>query len=186
MLYPDTVRAWVPPSPNMPRFETALVYPGQVLLEGTNLSEGRGTTIPFEIVGAPFIDPQRLIGELNSLPHPGIVFRPLRFVPTFDKWRGQSCGGVAWHAPDPHRVRSFVTTLSVITAVQQLWPDEFEWLPPPYEYEREKMPIDILYGSARFRETLARGNVDPTILETLATVDEHIWRDRTNRYLLYQ
>ena len=185
MLFPETGHAWTLPSPNMPRFETALVYPGQVLLEGTNLSEGRGTTIPFEMIGAPFIDPLRLHRELDSLPHPGIVFRPVRFVPTFDKWRGQSCGGVAWHAPDPHRVRSFVSSLSVIAAVQRLWPNEFQWLPPPYEYEREKMPIDILYGSARFREAVALGNVDAQILEALAAVDEHAWRDRTTKYLLY-
>lgn len=185
MLFPETHCPWTPPSPNMPRFDTTLVYPGQVLLEGTNLSEGRGTTTPFELVGAPFIDPHRLMDALNALPHPGITFRPLRFVPTFDKWRGQSCGGVAWHTSDPQSVRSFVTTLSVIAAVQRQWPKDFAWLPPPYEYEHEKMPIDILYGSSKLREAIAHGNMSHDQLSTLAAVDEQAWRERTGKYWLY-
>lgn len=178
MLFPETGRFWTMPSPNMPRYETALCYPGQVLLEGTNLSEGRGTTVPFELVGAPFIDPHRLAQSLDDSAHPGIIFRPVRFVPTFDKWQGQSCGGLAWHITDPHRARSFAATLSILFAVQQLWPDEFEWLPPPYEYEREKMPIDILFGSARLREAHQFADLIP--------VDELAWRSRTESIRLYE
>jgi uncharacterized protein YbbC (DUF1343 family) len=185
LLFPDTGRSWTAPSPNMPRFESALFYAGQVLLEGTNLSEGRGTTMPFEVVGAPYIDPHRLHGALRNLPHPGIVFRPLRFVPTFDKWRGESCGGVAWHAPDPAAVRSFAATLSVLAAVRREWPTEFAWLPPPYEYERDKMPIDILFGDSRLREAWADGKIDPQSIETLTAVDEAAWKAQSAPFRLY-
>ena len=185
MLFPETGRIWTLPSPNMPRFESALYYPGQVLLEGTNLSEGRGTTIPFEVVGAPYIDPHRLAWEMNSWPYPGVVLRPVRFTPTFDKWRGQSCGGLAWHTDEPSAVRSFVTTLSVMAAVQRLWPQEFAWLPPPYEYETVQMPIDILFGSTRLREQMAHGTITIDSLMSLTAVDAHAWHARTSRYRLY-
>jgi uncharacterized protein YbbC (DUF1343 family) len=185
MLLPATQRAWTPPSPNMPRFETALVYPGQVLLEGTNLSEGRGTTSPFEWTGAPFIDPFLLCEELESLPHPGLSVRPIRFVPTFDKWQGQSCGGVSWHVTDPSAVRSFIATLSLVAGIQRLWPERFAWLPPPYEYETEKMPIDILYGSSEFREALARGKLDAARIEELAHVEVSEWHASTALFRLY-
>ena len=143
-MWPDLGRAWVAPSPNMPRFETALLYPGQVLLEGTNLSEGRGTTLPFEVAGAPFLDPHQLMRELEPFDQPGLRLRPIRFVPTFDKWRGQSCGGVAWHIVDPLAVRSFPSTLAFLLAVQRLARRAFAWTPPPYEYELTKWPVDIL------------------------------------------
>lgn len=187
MLWQDTRRTWVPPSPNMPRMETALLYPGQVLLEGTNLSEGRGTTTPFELVGAPFIDPFLLVRELQRHDHPGLHLRPERFVPTFDKWMGQSCGGVAFHVVDPPAVRSFRTTLAVLTAVRKLWPRDMTWLPPPYEYEHEKMPIDILFGSSLLREKLDENvEVAPSDLDTFANVDTSAWRHRTAEILLYE
>jgi uncharacterized protein YbbC (DUF1343 family) len=181
MLFDDTGRAWVAPSPNMPRVTTALLYPGQVLLEGTNLSEGRGTTLPFEVVGAPFIDRHALAGELACEEFPGLAIRPVRFVPTFDKWQGQRSDGVAIHITDPPAVRSVEFTLRLLAAVVTLWPSEFQWLPPPYEYEREKMPIDILYGSSRLRETLS----EITITE-LARLDEAAWWQRVQPHLLYQ
>jgi uncharacterized protein YbbC (DUF1343 family) len=186
MLFDDTGRSWVPPSPNMPRVTTALLYPGQVLFEGTNLSEGRGTTIPFEVVGAPFIDPHELARELASDDPPGLAVRPIRFVPTFDKWQGQRCGGIALHFTDPQAVRSVTATLRILAAVNNLWPDDFAWLPPPYEYEQEKMPIDILFGSSRLREALMSESAasDATITE-LARLDETAWRRRVQPYLLY-
>jgi uncharacterized protein YbbC (DUF1343 family) len=175
---------WVPPSPNMPRLETALVYPGQVLLEGTNLSEGRGTTTPFEVCGAPFIDPHALAAELGSFPHPGLIPRPIRFVPTFDKWRGQSCGGIFLHIVDSAAVRSVAFTLSLLAAAKNLYPRDFAWLPPPYEYEREKMPIDILFGSSKLRERLE----DPIPIRAddvaaLTAVDEAAWERRVAPFL---
>jgi uncharacterized protein YbbC (DUF1343 family) len=186
MRFHSTGRKWVAPSPNMPRASTALLYPGQVLLEGTNLSEGRGTTLPFEVVGAPFIDAHRLAAELHDAILPGLAIRPIRFVPTFDKWRGQRCGGVALHVTDPQAVRSVTATLHILAASRKLWPGEFAWLPPPYEYEREKMPIDILFGSARLREAMESELplTDATIKE-LAHLDEAAWWQRARPYLLY-
>lgn len=185
MLFPETGRTWTLPSPNMPRFETALCYPGQVLLEGTNLSEGRGTTVPFELVGAPFIDPQRLLQAIGDPAPFGLLFRPVRFVPTFDKWRGESCGGLAWHITEPNRVRSFAATTAVLAAVQKLWPHDFQWLPPPYEYEREKMPIDILFGSSRIRDAIHNRRIDASELADLVQVDRSAWETRTTSVRLY-
>jgi uncharacterized protein YbbC (DUF1343 family) len=187
MLFEQTGRAWVMPSPNMPRTSTALLYPGGVLLEGTNLSEGRGTTLPFEVVGAPFIEPERLLSELTPVAPPGVALRPIRFVPMFDKWRGQSCGGIALHIVEPAAVRSVATILQILAAVRRLWPREFAWLPPPYEYEREKMPIDILYGSSRLREALAADSPAPSdVIGRLASLDEAAWWQRAQPHLLYQ
>ena len=186
MLFGETGRSWVAPSPNMPGATTALLYPGQVLLEGTNLSEGRGTTMPFEVVAAPFIDPYRLVAELNGAELPGLALRPIRFVPTFDKWRGQSCGGVALHVVDPAAVRSVAMTLQIVAAVNRLWPLDFAWLPPPYEYEREKMPIDILFGSSRLRKRLSESVVSHATIRELAALDEAAWWRRVQPILLYE
>jgi uncharacterized protein YbbC (DUF1343 family) len=185
MLFPDTGRAWVAPSPNMPRFETAVVYPGQVLLEGTNLSEGRGTTLPFEIVGAPWLDPWELAAELERHEFPGLAVRPIRFVPTFDKHRGERCGGVSLHVTDTRAVRSLAVTLALVDASQRLAPAEFAWLPPPYEYETVKPPIDILFGSDRLRRALESGRGLPDDAE-LTTGDGPAWRERTAACRLYQ
>src|SRR5262245_40610342 len=203
MLWDETGRAWVAPSPNMPRPTTALLYPGQVLLEGTNLSEGRGTTVPFEVIGAPFIDGHVLARELANRHLPGVAIRPIRFVPTFDKWCGQRCGGVALHVTNARSARSVHLTASILAAVQRLYPNDFAWLPPPYEYEREKMPIDILFGSSRLRQACkpeapareqhgpapeplacAAGLCDATISE-LVRLDEDAWWRRVKPYLLY-
>ncbi len=151
MMFPDTGLPWVLPSPNMPRFETAVVYPGQVLLEGTNLSEGRGTTLPFQFVGAPFIDPWLWLDALQDFEFPGVHLRPVRFRPVFDKWSGQSCGGLQIHVVAPQLVRSVRLTQTLIATCSQIYPDSFQWLPPPYEYEFERPPIDILTGSSEFR-----------------------------------
>ena len=175
---------WVPPSPNMPRLETALVYPGQVLLEGTNLSEGRGTTTPFEVCGAPFIDPHELTAEMENFPHPGLILRPVCFVPTFDKWQGQSCGGVYLHVVEAAAVRSVAFTVALLAAVKKLYPRDFAWLPPPYEYEREKMPIDILFGSPILRERLDDTRpVTADDVAALTAIDETAWQRRIALYL---
>ena len=184
--YSGDGRTWVWPSPNMPRVSTALLYPGQVLLEGTNLSEGRGTTLPFEVVGAPFIDPRQMLRELEPLALPGLALRPIRFVPTFDKWQSQPCGGLALHVVDPAAIRSVEMTLQIVAAVKRLWPADFAWLPPPYEYEREKMPIDILFGSSRLRQALdSESPLQPATIASLAQLDEAAWWRRVQPYLLY-
>jgi uncharacterized protein YbbC (DUF1343 family) len=186
MLFADTGLPWVAPSPNMPRPETALVYPGQVLLEGTNVSEGRGTTLPFEVVGAPFIDPDALAREIASQEHPGLHVRPVRFVPMFDKWQGTSCGGIALHIFDATKVKPVRFTLELLAAISELYPTEFAWLPPPYEYEYEKLPIDILYGSAELRLILQDPPNQNHVFAELAAVDEQAWWRRVASFLLYR
>ena len=185
MYFHDTGCPWVAPSPNMPRLETAVVYPGQVLVEGTTLSEGRGTTTPFEIVGAPYIEPEQLAEALSDYPTPGLTIRPVRFLPTFNKWADQSCGGVALHFTDATAVRSYMATVALFACLRELYPEEFNWLPPPYEYEETLMPIDILSGSSRLRETLDSGKTRVADVEELARVDCEKWWEETRPFQLY-
>lgn len=156
MRFNETGLPWVLPSPNMPTLETATVYGGMCLLEATNISEGRGTTRPFEIVGAPFIDGARLADELHKQALSGVRFRPLQFRPTFNKWAGRLCGGVQLHVTDPVRFQSFQTGLSLIQTVRRLSP-KFRWKAPPYEYETKKKPIDILCGTDQIRHAIESG-----------------------------
>ncbi len=177
-------RTWIPPSPNLPTLASAQVYPGQVLLEGTNLSEGRGTTTPFEVMGAPFIDAEILSDELNESGIDGARFLPLTFRPTFDKWHGQLCNGVSLHVTDPIAYRPYRTTVMLLAAVQRNWPNDFRWLDPPYEYEKEKPPIDIISGSDSLR-TCNNMN-DPSSLDALTVCPLESWRERTNTAWLYE
>ena len=146
MWFDQTGLPWVMPSPNMPTLKTATVYPGMCLLEGTNLSEGRGTTRPFEIFGAPFINAEELCRELNNLQLPGVFFRENYFQPTFQKFAGELCGGAQIHVLDRNVYRSFQTGVEIIRCIRKLYPESFAWNQPPYEYEYEKLPIQILLG----------------------------------------
>jgi uncharacterized protein YbbC (DUF1343 family) len=146
MWFDQTGLPWVMPSPNIPTLDTATVYPGMCLLEGTNISEGRGTTRPFEIFGAPFVDPKRLCGELNSLKLPGVFFRQNYFQPTFHKFAGELCGGAQIHITDRGAFLPFQTAIEIIRLIRKLYPSEFRWKQPPYEYETRKLPIEILLG----------------------------------------
>jgi uncharacterized protein YbbC (DUF1343 family) len=158
MRFDETGLPWVMPSPNMPTLDTATVYAGMCLLEATNLSEGRGTTRPFEIVGAPFIDGHRLARALEKKNLPGVAFRPLAFRPTFNKWANQTCGGVQLHVTNFKTFKSFLTGLIFLQTVQELHPRRFKWNPPPYEYETVKRPIDILCGTDRIRKSIDAGD----------------------------
>jgi uncharacterized protein YbbC (DUF1343 family) len=157
MIYPQTGLAWVPPSPNMPFFQTALVYPGQVLLEGTNLSEGRGTTRPFEIFGAPYVDPFELKTAISRRKLPGIFLREVFFEAQFDKWKDKSCGGFHLHVIDHMDFKPYFTTLAILQDILVTYPEGFRWKAPPYEYEQDRMPIDLLTGSHGIRISLERG-----------------------------
>ncbi len=179
---PDTGRAWIPPSPNLPRFAGAAVYPGQVLLEGTNVSEGRGTTTPFEVCGAPWLDPFALTDDLRCHDLPGVVAQPYRFEPTFHKFAGESCGGVFLHVADPQRFRPYRTTLTLLNAIRQQAPDRFAWRPPGYEYDQVHMPIDLLTGAATARLAMDAGKADPA---ALSRVDVEAWRHAVADALLY-
>lgn len=179
-------RAWVPTSPNLPRWLGVCVYPGQVLLEGTNLSEGRGTTTPFEICGAPWLDGHDLRDTVAALGgDDALTLRPIRFEPTFQKHANRSCGGVFLHPRDPGAVRSYRTTLAILAAARRLAPDDFAWNPPPYEYETEKMPIDILCGGPALRASIDRG-ADAAALDSLAQVDVAAWWKDVDAALLYR
>jgi len=156
-LWSDTGLPWVLPSPNMPTLDTAIVYPGQVLLEATNLSEGRGTTRPFELFGAPFINATELTAALNAKKLPGCLFREHNFIPTFQKWNGELCGGAQIHVTDPKAYRPVETTVAILGVVIKRYGDKFKYKDPPYEYEREKMPFDILAGDTELRGALALG-----------------------------
>jgi uncharacterized protein YbbC (DUF1343 family) len=157
MWFDETRLPWVMPSPNMPTLDTAAVYPGMCLLEGTNISEGRGTTRPFEICGAPFIEPTALVKQLDALKLPGILFRPLYFQPTFQKHAGHLCGGAHIHIINRKLFKPFKTGVAIIKTIYSLYPQQFSWKQPPYEYEREKMPIDILAGTDRLRKDIEKG-----------------------------
>jgi uncharacterized protein YbbC (DUF1343 family) len=157
MWFDETGLSWVLPSPNMPTLETAAVYPGMCLLEGTNLSEGRGTTRPFEIFGAPFIDPDVLVKRLEEMRLPGAIFRPLHFLPTFQKHTGKLCGGAQIHITDRELFRPFKTAAAVLKIIYELYPKKFRWNRPPYEYEDKLLPIDILAGKDRFRKDIEKG-----------------------------
>ena len=145
---------WTYPSPNMPSLAAALVYPGAVMLEGTNLSEGRGTTRPFEFVGSPFLDPIRLGAELDRLHPNGVSFIPVFFKPEFSKFAGQVCRGILVQVRDRRSFRSFSVYYELIRLARQFHADDFRWLPPPYEFEYERPPIDMICGSDRIRKAI--------------------------------
>ena len=148
MWFDETSLPWVMPSPNMPSVETATVYPGMCLLEGTNISEGRGTTRPFELFGAPFIEAEKLSRELNQLRLPGVHFRENWFQPTFQKFAGQTCGGAQLHVTDRNRFTPYRTAIEIIRTIRRMYGDSFQWKQPPYEYEFERLPIEILLGGS--------------------------------------
>jgi uncharacterized protein YbbC (DUF1343 family) len=157
-LYHDTGGTpWVMPSPNMPTLDTAIVYPGTVLFEGTSVSEGRGTTRPFELLGAPGVAAERFAEDMNRRRLPGAVFRPAVFEPTFHKHAKQACGGCQIHVLDRRQFRPVITGAALIMAFRSADPQGFGWREPPYEYEAEKLPIDILAGSSELREQIEAG-----------------------------
>lgn len=146
MWWDETGLPWVLPSPNMPTLDTAIVYPGQCLLEATNVSEGRGTTKPFEIFGAPWIDAEAFKSRLDREHLPAVHFREVSFEPTFHKFSKQLCHGVQIHVLDRHEFLPFRTSMSILNTMLDMYPQEFAWKPPPYEYEMIKLPIEILLG----------------------------------------
>ncbi len=152
MWFDETGLPWIMPSPNMPTLDTATVYPGMCLLEATNVSEGRGTTRPFEIFGAPFIDAADLCGYMNALNLPGVYFRENYFQPTFHKGAGQICGGAQIHVLDRQVFDSFEMAVQILKYLFHRYPQDFAWKQPPYEYEYQKLPIDILLGNGTFRK----------------------------------
>jgi uncharacterized protein YbbC (DUF1343 family) len=155
--FDQTGLPWVMPSPNMPTLDTAIVYPGMCLLEGTNLSEGRGTTRPFELCGAPWLDANEMARRLNGEELPGVVFRGAYFRPTFQKFAGQDCGGVQLHVTDREAFRPVRTGLAVLAALRELSGTRFAWRTETYEFVSDRPAIDLLFGSDRERLSLEAG-----------------------------
>jgi uncharacterized protein YbbC (DUF1343 family) len=185
MYQRDTGLPWVFPSPNMPTPETALVYPGTCLLEGTNLSEGRGTTRPFEMFGAPWLDGGRLAEALAAERLPGVRFRPASFVPTWDKHAGARCHGVEVMVVDREIFRPFRTGIACVAAARDQSPERFRWRTEPYEFVEHVPAFDLLCGSAREREALERGQGWRDLAPAWAR-EERAFAKRRARHLRYE
>lgn len=183
--FEETGFPWVIPSPNMPSAATARVYPGMCLFEATNVSEARGTTLPFEITGAPWIsDPHDFAGKLNRLSLPGVTFRPLFFIPTFHKWKDRLIGGVQAHVTDRRLFKPFLTGLALVSAYRDAGEREFKWNPPPYEYEYNLLPFDILAGTDRIRIQIEK-NIEPGEIEDSWQPELETFKKTREGYLIY-
>jgi len=175
---------WIISSPNIPTFDTTTVYPGGVLFEGTNVSEGRGTTRPFELIGAPWVVAERFAEAMNQRGLPGVFFRPALFEPTFHKHAKQGCAGCQVHVRDRWTFRPVETAVALIEAFRATAPEQFAWKAPPYEYEFEKMPIDCLAGSSVLREQIDAGvPADQIARSWQADVDRFF--ETRQKFLLY-
>jgi uncharacterized protein YbbC (DUF1343 family) len=182
--YEATGLAFVPPSPNMPTVDTACVYPGMCLIEGTNLSEGRGTTRPFEIVGAPFLDPDRFCEALRREKLPGLKVRPLSFRPTFQKHAGRSCGGAMLHVTDRKSFLPVRTGIAVLRAAREVAGEAFQWRTEPYEFVEDKPAIDLLCGTDSVRQAIDAGKDLEACMEGFAGELAAFLPERA-KYLLY-
>ncbi len=157
MFATEWKRPWIPPSPNIPCFESALLFPGAVHFEGTNVSEGRGTTRPFETIGAPFIEPEIISEKMNNYRLDGVFFRPVFFEPTYNKHMGKLCGGVFIHVLNPRKCEPFKIGLYLLDTIAKLYKKDFMWKNPPYEYEFNRMPIDLIAGTDELRKRIDSG-----------------------------
>ena len=181
--FPQTGLPWVYPSPNMPTFDCAWVYPGQVLWEGTNLSEGRGTTRPFNLVGAPFVDSEAILIRLKKLGLPGVIFRKAHFQPTFHKWAGEMCRGLEIFPVD-RSFRPYLTSLALLQIIMELWPDSFALKEPPYEYEFKRRPLDLILGRSDIFERLLAGESALSLADSWAVELAGFLVER-EKFLLY-
>ena len=185
--FDETGLPWVPPSPNMPTLETAIVYPGMCLIEGTKLSEGRGTTRPFENFGAPYIDPYKLFKRMeNDLEKlPGVLFRPQFFQPMFQKHRDTVCGGLQIHVTNRKQFKPLLTTLALIRAIAELYPKDFKWRTEPYEFVSDRLAIDLLYGNTHLRETVFKDTFSLDEIEQSWQDDLNSFKKVRENYLIY-
>jgi uncharacterized protein YbbC (DUF1343 family) len=185
MFHDETRLPWVIPSPNLPTLESTVVYPGAVLFEGTMLSEGRGTTRPFELIGAPWIDGDRLAEAINGRRLPGVHFRSAFFEPTFQKHAKETCGGCQIHVTDRQSFQPVRTAVELLAEFRRQDPGRFAWRQPPYEYEHERQPIDLLYGSDRLRHVIDRGEDVGTLIESWRPQEEQFRKTR-EPFLVYR
>ena len=180
----QTDAPWVMPSPNMPTLDSATVFPGTVHFEGTQLSEGRGTTRPFELVGAPYIDAEDYARRLNDLALPGVFFRSCIFRPTFQKHAGTSCGGVQIHVIDRDAFEPVITGIAMVKLAHELYPKQFRWKDPPYEYVYDRNPFDVIAGSSSVRQAIEKGTEVGEIQKNW-TSDLDAFKQVRESYLLY-
>ncbi len=173
MYFSDTSLEWILPSPNLPTFLSCLVYPGQVIFEGTNISEGRGTTIPFEIFGAPFIKSFELAEQISKRIK-AVHFRPVQFEPVAGKWANKTCNGLHIHVMDKKKYKPYKSSLIILQQIIKLYGDAFEFKPPPYEYEYNKLPMDLILGSKKIRKQI----------ENMENIDEieQSWQKELNYF----
>ena len=184
MFFDETGQPWIMPSPNIPTPDTTLLYPGMVLLEGTNLSEGRGTTRPFELTGAPWIEPEKFARRLSSAGLEGVLFRPIHFEPAWDKYQGNTCGGVQIHVTKRKAFQPVRCAVTILDVAASLYPGEFSWSEPPYEYEFDRRPIDVISGGPEIRETIDSGGGTAALFEKWKTEEQGFKRSR-RPFLLY-
>jgi uncharacterized protein YbbC (DUF1343 family) len=180
----ETDSPWVLPSPNIPTLDSATVFPGAVHFEGTQISEGRGTTKPFELIGAPYINPEEYARTLNNLNLPGVFFRSCIFRPTFQKHGGVSCGGVQIHVIDREEFEPVSTGVAMVKAVYDLYREDFRWKEPPYEYVYDRNPFDVIAGTSSIREAFERGISGDEIKASWSRAFNDFLKVR-ERYLLY-
>jgi uncharacterized protein YbbC (DUF1343 family) len=185
MYFEQTGLPWVAPSPNLPTPVSALVYPGQVIWEGTNISEGRGTTRPFELFGAPFIDSKEMTAVIGPEGIAGAVLRPVMFEPTSNKWAGQPCRGFQIHPIEPDRFRPYSASLALLRAILKLYPGRFAWSREPYEYEYDKLAIDLILGNPEIRQRLERQETIDS-LEASWGKDLGRFKAVSEKYFLYE
>lgn len=183
MYFDDTGLAWIAPSPNLPTVSSAVVYPGQVIWEGTNISEGRGTTLPFEIFGAPFIDTDAMEKALGDSPFEGAVLRPAVFEPTYGKWAQTPCEGFQIHVTDRRRFFPYQTSLKLLSVVLDLFGRDFAWKQPPYEYEYEKLPFDLITGDPGIRKHIEAGGKPCELEEQWRTQLDQYFREVRQFYI---
>lgn len=184
MRYDQTGVPWVMPSPNMPTLETALLYPGQCLLEGTNLSEGRGTTRPFELFGAPYLDAPALYKRLSAYELPGVAYRVVSFKPMFQKHAGQLCRGLQLHITDAQALRSLTLSLCILSACLELSPEDFGWREQAYEFVDDQLAIDLLLGDSAMRVALEDG-IDPREVADQMALERAEFEAQRAQCLLY-
>ncbi|HXI25076.1 MAG TPA: DUF1343 domain-containing protein [Pyrinomonadaceae bacterium] len=184
LWYDETDGPWVLPSPNMPTLDSASVFPGSVHLEGTQMSEGRGTTRPFELIGAPYINADSYAEALSRLNLPGVALRSCVFMPTFQKHGGKACGGIQIHVLDRASFKPALTGIAAVKTAYDMYPDDFKWKDPPYEYEYDRNPFDLIAGTSKVREAFERGDnlasIAESWVEPLASFNQ-----LRNEFLLY-
>lgn len=185
LYYDETDAPWVLPSPNMPTVETTVVFPATVYFEGTQVSEGRGTTKPFELVGAPYIDADELADALKKINLPGVKFRAVNFLPTFQKHAGKTCGGVFLHVTDRKIFEPVITGIGLVKTIYDLYTGEFKWKETPYEYVFDKNPFDVISGTEKTRNFIETG---ASLEEIRFSWEQDVsdFRVLREKYLIYQ